>query len=957
MASNLEGKFGVGPSAAAQPFRSFALLESLEGRRLMSGTPASAVSLADGHLVLRGEQYRPNTLSVEVNRTGGSIRGVVNGHAGAWMDVRHIDTIVIDGGERNDAIVVDGKIAVPVRVDAKGGDDSIRTAKGNDTIYGGEGNDTVFSNAGDDRIEVGAGKDRVDAGEGDDYIVGGDGNDVLYGVGGNDYVRGDGGRDRIDGGSGDDTLIGDRNDTIIGSGGADLYRFNASRLLAADGTGAGTTVNRVTGFTLIDADKNQPVPGYLDLADGETLDLSKLPAHLSIRANAPAGFKGSIEMKVGGKAVRTENFAPYALYGDDGGNFHAGAIPTGSLRLEGIAYAQTNKGGGAGGGRAVTLNVVGKPAAAVKTPAVQVSATKAPTAVAKPAAVPAAVATPTPTPTPAVSTNTPTITPTATGSAPVARIQTLIDNAPLGTAIHVDGLVSTLNAGDAEDGKFEWDFGDAGSRFNAMVGFNAAHLYAKPGTYTVRLTVTNAAGKMDSATARVTVKAAARKVLYVSNAGKDSNDGRTADHPLKTFKKAAALAGDNTEILFARGETFNLDDAMRIYGTNVVVGAYGIGERPTLNWVGGLGLSDMIYTGPGAKNVTVRDLTFTSKYGGTESPGMPFGLRIGGENITVVGNQFLNVGYAINSNGKPTGALVQDNTAPSPTGVRAYFLWGSGRNFVIQGNYVANSTREHVLRMSGISHVTVAHNDFTNLDRRAEGDRYDGIKGAIVAQVGEYAYIADNIVNGPLAIGPLGEQDGLHAKDNRFTHVVATRNDITGSMLEVKHGAEHVTLHDNVMHLDGGTSIEVEGFNAEYGRGVVDLVIDHNTAINASDMGRFLQVQGKVDGIVLTNNLYLAKQLRPGAYGASAIYVAQSDLSSFIELDHNVWPSGSNGTTYANGGVAWVGTGSAGPGYLTPAQWEDRARVTNSTFRDVQFDPHSYHATLNGYLTGARLAA
>ena len=954
MASNLEAARGLAAPVPAVPF---ALLESLENRRLMSGTPAAGITLADGHLVLRGEAYRSNTITVETNRNGRSIRGLVNGHAGGWMDVRHISQIVVEGGEMNDAIVVDGRIAVPVRVDAKGGNDSIRTARGDDTIYGGTGNDTVFSGEGADRIEAGAGKDRVDGGQGDDYIVGGDGNDVLFGVGGNDFIRGDGGRDRIDGGSGDDTLIGDRNDTILGSSGGDVYRFNASRLLAADGSGAGTTVNRVTGFTLIDADKNQPVPGYLDLSDGETLDLAKLPAHLTIRANAPAGFKGSIEMKVGGRAVRTENLAPYALSGDDHGNYHASTLPTGAVRLEAVAYAGNNKSGGAGGGRAVTLKVVAKAAASKPVAAKPVASKPVASKAAAEKPVVTAPATKVPTPAPSNATGFTPQSVNSNAQAPVARIQTLIDNAPVGTAIHVDGLVSTLNAGDAEDGKFEWDFGDAGARFNTMVGFNAAHLYAKPGTYTVRLTVTNAAGKMDSAMARVTVQAAARKVLYVSNSGKDSNDGRAADRPIKTFKKAAALAGDNTEILFARGETFNLDDALRVYGKNVVVGAYGIGERPTLNWVGGLGLSDMIYVGPGAKNVTVRDLTFTSKYGGTNSPGMPFALRIGGENITIVGNQFLNVGYAINSNGKPTGALVQDNLAPSKTGVRAYFLWGSGRNFVIQGNVVANSTREHVLRMSGISHVTVGHNEFTNLDRRGEGDRYDTAKGAIVAQVGEYAYIADNIVNGPLTVGPLGEQDGLHAKGNRFEHVVVTRNDISGSMLEIKHGAEHITLHDNVMHQDGGTAIEVEGFNAEYGRGVVDLVIDHNTAVNASSIGRFVQVQGSVDGIVLTGNLYLAQKLQPGAYGSAAVYVAQNDLSSFVKLDHNVWPSGSNGTTYANGGAAWIGSGSGALGYLTPAQWEARARVTNSTFRDVALDPHSYHATVNGYVSGARLAA
>ena len=954
------------PGKPALDRRRFASLESLEGRRLMSSTPAGAIDFSGGEFVLHGELNRPNQITVEVNRTGRSIRGIVNGQASDWIYAADVNRIVIAGGDRADAITVDGHIGIPVRVDAGAGADVIRTGLGNDSINGGSGNDRIFANAGDDtiyggagndRINAGAGKDRVDGGSGDDSIQGGDGNDIIFASAGSDFVQGGGGRDRIDGGSGNDTLLGDRNDTITGSGGENLFRYNASRLLVAESSGAGTTVNRITGFTLIDADTDQPIKGFVDINDGNTLDLSKLPKHLTVRANAPGGFKGSIVFKINGKTAQVESLAPYALFGDTRGNYGTGAFPTGTVRLEAVAYAGPHKTGGAGGGRAITINVVkSKPSTSASKSDVpkQVPPLK-PAAVTPPPAAPPSIAPPRSTPAPIGS---PIISPSANGAAPVAHIQTLFDNVPLGTAVHVDGLVSQLNAGGAEDGIFSWDFGEAGTRFNTGVGFNAAHVYAKPGTYTVRLNVTNAAGKQDSATARVTVAAASRKVLYVSNSGKDSNDGRSADRPLKTFNKAAALAGDDTEILFARGQTFDVSQAMRLYGTNVVIGAYGSGERPVLNWVGNLGLNEIIQVGPTAKNVAVRDLTFTSKYGGTESAGLPFALRIGGQNITIQGNQFLNVCYGVNSNGRPTGALIQDNVAPSATGVRAYFVWGEGRNFVIQGNFVANSTREHVLRMSGkgISHVAVQHNDFTNLDRRAEGDRYDTAKGAIVAQVGEYAYIADNIVNGPLAIGPLGESDGLHSKEARFTHVVVARNEISGAMLEIKHGAEHVTLHDNVIHQSGGTAIEVEGYNSQYGRGVVDLIIDHNTAINNGEVGRFLQVQGHVDGIVLTDNLYQAPNLRPGAYGAAAIYVAEADLSSFVRLDHNVWPSGSKGTPYAGGGVAWLGSGSGGS-YLTPAQWEARRRVTNSTFQDVSLDQHAYYATINGVPSGARLAA
>jgi hypothetical protein len=59
-----------------------------------------------------------------------------------------------------------------------------------------------------------------------------------------------------------------------------------------------------------------------------------------------------------------------------------------------------------------------------------------------------------------------------------------------GQPLHVEATGTVIPGADLEDARFRWDFGDAGSRYNQMDGFNAAHVYDRPGTYTVRLTVT-----------------------------------------------------------------------------------------------------------------------------------------------------------------------------------------------------------------------------------------------------------------------------------------------------------------------------------------------------------------------------------------------------------------------------------------------------------------------------------
>ena len=86
------------------------------------------------------------------------------------------------------------------------------------------------------------------------------------------------------------------------------------------------------------------------------------------------------------------------------------------------------------------------------------------------------------------------------------------DNCVAPCAIFFEGTDSLDNSGnsinsiglvDAGITKYEWDFGagtenDISSGGRYFEGFNAAHVYETPGTYTARLTVRDAAGNYDT---------------------------------------------------------------------------------------------------------------------------------------------------------------------------------------------------------------------------------------------------------------------------------------------------------------------------------------------------------------------------------------------------------------------------------------------------------------------------
>jgi hypothetical protein len=514
---------------------------------------------------------------------------------------------------------------------------------------------------------------------------------------------------------------------------------------------------------------------------------------------------------------------------------------------------------------------------------------------------------------------------------PNVKISALETSITAGHSVFVNGLSSTLGSGTPLTAKFDWDFGDSGSKYNTLTGWNAAHVYDRSGTYTIRLTITNDGHKVGVGSMTVNVTSANRRLIYVSGAGSDSGDG-SSSRPYRTFGKAASVVSDNEEILFRDGDTFTTGSSMSLTGRhNVVVGAYGSGNKPVIRYTGGLTVGSTIFlTGSGSDNITIKDLTLDSIYSSTSSySGVPMGIGIGGTNTTVRNVQFQNLSDGVNTNRQPKGVLVQDSTAP--IGLRGYFAWVQGSDQAYIGNSCANSTYQHNLRDGGADRILIADNNFTN-------DANNGVqKGCLTIHKGTYVYITGNTLNtGKLSIGPLGQGDGLTDKGARLNYVVAEDNKITGLTL-IETGAQHVMLRNNIMNRDSNVGIDVEGYDSTYGRGVVDLTILNNTVVNHATGGNFLRVEGSVNGINLVNNLYLSNNLLTGPEGAAPVFVYGNDLSSFGTITNNVWCN-PHISTYAQGGINYVYSyWSNSQGYRTPSEWEAFGQVHTDYYENPSY--------------------
>jgi hypothetical protein len=119
----------------------------------------------------------------------------------------------------------------------------------------------------------------------------------------------------------------------------------------------------VTGFTLIDAERDTPIAGFELLARDATVDLAQLPTrNLNLRANTSEATPGSVRFTHDlPLAERTENTPPFAAAGDTSGDYYAWRLEPGTYTVTATPYPDDNAQGAPGTAATLTLTVVDEP--------------------------------------------------------------------------------------------------------------------------------------------------------------------------------------------------------------------------------------------------------------------------------------------------------------------------------------------------------------------------------------------------------------------------------------------------------------------------------------------------------------------------------------------------------------------------------------------------------------------
>ncbi len=353
----------------------------------------------------------------------------------------------------------------------------------------------------------------------------------------------------------------------------------------------------------------------------------------------------------------------------------------------------------------------------------------------------------------------------------------------------------TITAGNAlfeesPQGPAEFDFGDAGSPFNVLTGFNAAHIYQKPGDYILTL---HRPGQPDIKKP-VHVVPDNRQIIRLA--------------PGTDFELFLRRLPNNCVVLMPCGQTFTNSRPTEIVARNVCFRAEGQGPPPCIKRVAGFSYSSILVH---SSDVTFDGITFDSdkpsdKYHGRVSYR---GVTSDGARLVLKQCTFRNIDVCMFCNGSSRGLLVQWCTITPE--VRTYGIWLDGSDVVVLGSTFRDSQEEHNIRADevGFHNLLLYQDDFTNTHG----------KETFTFRVGENAYISHCAFHNWVRLGPTPRKDlpmtPEELRTRHASHIVFTNNRLDGkAWLNIDEGASDVLIRYNKIDQDAvGVPLRAQGPN------------------------------------------------------------------------------------------------------------------------------------------------
>lgn len=371
--------------------------------------------------------------------------------------------------------------------------------------------------------------------------------------------------------------------------------------------------------------------------------------------------------------------------------------------------------------------------------------------------------------------------------------------------------------------RYEWNMAAGASQpqgsYATGRGFNFAHAYDVPGTYTVRLTRTDDGGVVRTYESSVVVLADSRRVVYCSVDGDNSStaQGSAPTTPVSLSRAAAILnTTADCKVLLRYGDTFNISAGIftlskdnQMISSNALFAKAGATTKPKVVFnVAGSGTRTFVTVASSAHNAVVENFQLDRAYSGGSKLN-DVGIQNNGINTLIRGVVFQHIGKPVDVdqvNANTRWMLIQDCACPLVDSMQYNFTFCKGGDFVILGCFVYNSVQEHIFRISQCDRICLAYNNLSN----REVSSSDIVKTVTNFQQGSFCYQYKNTLTadvgtlgshqaGTVQIGPLNHSTGHVEEYCRYC--VLDENNIS-AFVEIEDGAHEVMIRNNIITKD-----------------------------------------------------------------------------------------------------------------------------------------------------------
>lgn len=457
-----------------------------------------------------------------------------------------------------------------------------------------------------------------------------------------------------------------------------------------------------------------------------------------------------------------------------------------------------------------------------------------------------------------------------------------------------------LGGGSLLESTFQWDFGDAGSAYNQVNGFNAGHIYSTTGVKKIALTITNETGQSGSTSLSLTVQPDNRALLSINS---DADVSK-----IMNVNKGSPLG---RKILFKSGLTYHIPNTINLFKNDWLTSD--AGTLPILIPVG-----PTVFSSGGNARTLVENVSVlpSTSQGGWLAAGsgnnqayrnIPFSNLHGGFNLAGSGITIQNVGMPR----KADGSWVSNH-------IKGNFLIHTSQLLSVYGNHAYleqnDGNSEPALRANGGNFISMIDNDIGG---------YTGKMDQVSARGTKIFYFAGNRLRGGLM--NLQQGTSQDPQPAAMPHTFVIENNIfENAHLETSGGVVKVAIKNNLFHTHAQSDV---AFNALYPsqsanhlilsggptNGVMsDTMLIENNAFQMDDNGRIITFYGAPTNVDLTNNRFLSLLRVPmNLNSATILYrraekniyylnagVGIADLSSGTKL-FSAW----NGAKLASGNI------------------------------------------------------